>query len=531
MEACGELVAFWGAALRGFSLAAFNDWCMAREYRSVDRDTPFLLPPDMRDWLPSGHLALFVIDVVTRLDTAALHAGPKRGGTGRKGYDPDMLLGLWLYASARGITSSRQIERACVEDVAFRVLCAQDAPDHTVLARFLQRYRPDMEELFTQMLALCLRAGMGKFGQVALDGTKIRASAATDQTRSLKTLRKLAAAELLKAVATDRAEDEAGVDLSDHVPTEFIGSDRADRIQAAIESVEELIQEDVGVPLEAARAKARAAAEVVKEVDEAQDALVAKYEAKKAAGKTPMGRRPIPGVGQKGRAARVALAFINRQVARLEQQQSELLAGNQVKDVRMAQRNTTDPESRVMKTRNGYIQGYNSQIVCSDDFLVMVAEATNDPSDRSWFVPMMEKTVQTMEDLSVRTGRADVKIGTMTSDAGYISDEAVEAEGPDRLIAPGRGRVNDTGWKGTTSNGGTSVNLMAEKLQDPVNQALYKRRSATIETSNAHIKDGRGLRQFTVRGLAAVQAQLHLAAMATNLTRLFNKGIPLPVIA
>lgn len=474
---------------------------------------------------------MFVIDVLARLDTTALHARPKRGGTGRQGYDPDMLLGLWLYASASEITSSRQIERACAEDVAFRVLCAQDAPDHTVLARFLQRHRPDMEELFTQMLALCLAAGMGKFGQVALDGTKIRASASTDRTRALKTLRKLAAAELETALKTDRAEEEAGVDLDDHVPTEFTGSDHADRIQAAIESVEELIQEDVGIPLEAARAKAQAAAEQVKEVDAAQEALVANHEAKKAAGKTPMGRHPIPGVGRKGKAARVALAFIDKQVTRLEHQQNELLAGNQVKDVRTAKRNTTDPNSRAMKTRNGYIQGYNSQIVCSDDLLVLVAEATNDPSDRSWFVPMMEKTVRILEDLNAKTDRADLKIGMLTSDAGYLTNEAVAAEGPDRLIAPGRGRVNDEGWQGTNSNDRSSANLMAEKLEDPVNQVLYKRRSATVETVNAHIKDGRGLRQFTVRGLPAAKAQLHLAGMATNLTRLFNQVIPLPAVA
>jgi hypothetical protein len=169
--------------------------------------------------------------------------------------------------------------------------------------------------------------------------------------------------------------------------------------------------------------------------------------------------------------------------------------------------------------------------MCSDDFLILVAEATNDPTDRSWFIPMMGRVDETLKDLAIRTGRTDLSIGMLNADSGYLSDAAVKAEGPDRLIAPGRGGVDGDGWNGTYSNGQASAHLMAEKLKDPANRALYKRRSATIETINAHLKDGRGLRQFTVRGQAAVQAQLTLAAMATNITRFFNRGISLPAIA
>lgn len=504
---------------------------MARDYRSVDRDTPFLLPPDMRDWLPAGHLALFIMDVLARLDTAVLHARPKRGGIGRQGYDPDMLLGLWLYASARGITSSRHIERACVEDVAFRVLCAQDAPDHTVLARFLQRHRSDMTELFAQVLALCLKAGMGKFGQVSLDGTKIRASASMSRTRSLETLRKLADAEWEKAAKTVRAEEQAGIDYDDQVPKDFTGSGRASRIQAAIASVEELLVEEIGAPLEAVVKKEVRALERVKEAERAQERLVAEYAAKKAAGTTLEGRPPLLGRGVAVRDARRNLDSASRKKRVLEQRHTDLLGGAPVKNMKLAKRNTTDPESRVMKTRKGFIQGYNAQLMCSDDFLILVAEATNDPTDRAWFVPMMSRVRETLLDMAIRTGRTDLAICMLNADSGYLTKAAVDAEGPDRLIAPGRGGVDGEGWNGTYSQGQASAHEMAEKLKDPKNRVIYKRRSATIETINAHIKDGRGMRQFTVRGKAAVNAQLLLAAMATNLTRLFNYGIALPAIA
>lgn len=184
-----------------------------------------------------------------------------------------------------------------------------------------------------------------------------------------------------------------------------------------------------------------------------------------------------------------------------------------------------------MKTRKGFIQGYNSQIMCSDDFLILVAEATNDPTDRAWFIPMMTRARETLLDMKIRTGRADLAICTINADSGYLTKAAVDAEGPARLITPGRGGVDGEGWNGSYSQGQAAAHEMAEKLKNPDNRAIYKRRSATIETINAHIKDGRGLRQFTVRGKVAVQAQLLLAAMTTNLTRLFNYDIPLPAIA
>lgn len=230
---------------------------------------------------------------------------------------------------------------------------------------------------------------MGKFGQVSLDGTKIATSASMSRTRSLKTLRKMAEAEWEKAAEKVRAEEQSGIDYDDQVPQDFTGSDRASRIQAAIASVEELLAEDSGAPLEAATKKEDAALERVKEAELAQEQRVKIYAAKKAAGKTPGGRPPIPDGGKPLKDARRDLGSASRKKLVLVQRHKDLLGGTPVKNMKLAKRNTTDPESRVMKTRKGFIQGYNAQLMCSDDFLILVAEATNDPTDRAWFVPMM----------------------------------------------------------------------------------------------------------------------------------------------
>ncbi|MGO4385873.1 transposase [Specibacter sp. RAF43] len=463
-----------------------------------------------------------------RLDTTVLHGRSRRGGTGRQGYDPDMLLVLWLYATARGISSSRQIERACVEDVAFRMLCAQDVPDHTVLARFRQHHRAGMTELFAQVFALCLTVGMGRFGQVSIDGTKISANASRARTKSLATLRKLAAAELQKAEDTDRAEDEAGEDGDGQVPPDLTGTDRAARLRAAIASVEEQIQAEIGVPLEAVKKRIEDATERVKREEEAQAKRVVAYQGGKAAGHTPRGHPPIPDGGRALEQARKSLDTLTRRAARYEHKREESIKGRQVKDLKLARRNTTDPDSRVMKTRNGFIQGYNAQLAVTDDHLVMAAEATDDPTDARWFVPMMRRAETALEDMRARTGRDDLMLGTLTADNGYLTTEAVNAQGPHRLIAPGRGGLDDNGWAGTHSGAKTAAQTMAQRLKDPKNRALYNRRSATVETLNAHLKDGRGLRRFACRGKLAAQAELLMAAMVTNLIRLHNKAIPLP---
>src|SRR5438309_4443037 len=192
---------------------------MAKGFRRVDRDQQFLLPPDMREWLPEDHLAWFVIDAVGQLDLRELEARRRLGGVGRRGYDPRMMLTLLIYCYADGIRSSRRIERLCHTDVALRVICANDIPDHTTIARFRQDHQGAVAGLFGQVLAVCARAGLGRLGTIAIDGTKIAADAALAASRRREWFVEQAAAVLAEAAATDTAEDAVfGVDRRGDAP-------------------------------------------------------------------------------------------------------------------------------------------------------------------------------------------------------------------------------------------------------------------------------------------------------------------------
>jgi transposase len=182
---------------------------VAKAYRELRRDQQFLLPPDMREWLPADHLAWFVLETLDALDTRAFHAGRRVGGAGAAGYDPDMLLALLVYAYCQGVRSSRQIERRCVTDIAFRVVCAQDGPDHATIARFRAEYQDTFAALFTQVLMVAAAAGLVRFGTVAIDGTKIAANASIDANRGREWLERQVAQMVADAERADAAEDAA----------------------------------------------------------------------------------------------------------------------------------------------------------------------------------------------------------------------------------------------------------------------------------------------------------------------------------
>ena len=215
---------------------------MAKGYRPVSRDQLFLLPPDMREWLPEDHPVWLVIRAVEgHLDTSAFHAGRKAGGAGAAGYDPDMLVTVLAWAYAHGVTSSRRIEGLCRTDVAFRVICGGSVPDHVTFARFREGFADAIGEFFAQVLALCARLGMGRLGVVALDGTKIAASASKSANRTRDGLRKLAAGAVAAHAEADRADDDlfgAGA-RGDEVPEGAWRPGRRDeRIAAALAGLE-----------------------------------------------------------------------------------------------------------------------------------------------------------------------------------------------------------------------------------------------------------------------------------------------------
>jgi transposase len=296
---------------------------MAKSYRPVLRDQPMLLPVDMREWLPADHLVWFLLDTVESLDTSVLEQTRRRGGAGAAGYHPRMLLALLIYAYCQGVRSSRQIERLCVTDVAFRVLCAQDGPDHSTIARFRADGRDAFTALFTQVLMIAAAAGLARFGTVAIDGTKIAANASIDANRGQDWFDRQTQAMVNDAERVDSAADAAAGNaaeetLGDRVPSEF--ADRSHRTERIHQAVKELAvqqqrlthadrqreqaalgrrrRSEAGQPVvgripNGPHRVAEARAHLAREIG-AHQAKLDRYTGLVAAGRKPMGRPPVP---------------------------------------------------------------------------------------------------------------------------------------------------------------------------------------------------------------------------------------------
>jgi transposase len=502
---------------------------VARSYRPVDREQPFLLPPSMTDWLPEDHLVWFVIEAVTRMDTAAFHARARLGGVGRRGYDPDMLLTLLVYAMAQGVRSSRRIEQLCHTDVAFRIICASDVPDHTVLARFRQDHEAALADLLTATLLLCAELGMVRLGVVAFDGVKIAANAALDANRTEAGLRRLAQAHLAATAATDAAQDAllGAEERGDELPERL--RDRTHRGRRIGQALDEIAAREPATP--AARPDPVRAAydRWQRERVRAQqriDAWQAKADAAAAAGRKLPGSRPAP-VDEQLRVRRAHTAY---QRARAAADHPDQPPGPNQPPGPEPRANLTDPDSRLLKTRNGWIQGYNCQTATSDDQFIIHADATQDANDVHQFQPTMHAVTATASDLTHHTGRDDLTIGVMIGDAGYDSDTNLTSDGPDRLIALTNRHRLATRAKTNPATGdppahATPRQRMDHRLRTPHGHQLYKRRSPIAETPHAWLKDGRGLRQFLRRGLTAARSELRLAAAVTNLLRLRTLGV------
>lgn len=517
---------------------------MARSYRPVVRDQEFLLPPNMAEWLPEDHLVWFVLDVVDRLDTSGFHLTRRNGGVGRAGYDPDMLLALMIYAYACGERSSRRIEGLCVDHVAYRVMCAQDPPDHTTIARFRAAHDQGFTDLFAQVLRLCAEAGMVSVGAISIDGTKIAANASKSANRShdwvREHARQIAEDAVKEAAAVDAAEDAADKDT----PPPAQLSTRAGRAAAIKKAMEEIARQD------AAHTQADAA-----DADRQQQ-----YLRQVEAGRTPTG--PPPAGIDKVRLYEARLARDQRRLAELgdgggklitarrsdfrksitrwqaglEQAHVELAAGAadrrgsaaRLRDSTAARRghtggplvNLTDPAARLMTegSGGGAVQGYNSQIVSSDDHLVIGVHVSQDANDTHCFTPALDAATRQIRSL-------DKTIGTVLADAGYFTENNLTSTDADLLIAPGKNREMLHDARTNPAEGPPPSDLgpleaMRHKMRQPEHAETYKRRSATVEPVIAHLKDRIGLRRYARRGLQAVEAELHLAAAALNLTRL-----------
>ena len=524
---------------------------MAKGYRPVLRDQPFLMPVDMREWLPADHLVWFVLEVVGQLDTSAFHRRAKKlkAASGRAAFDPDLLAGLLLYAYCRGVRSSRQIERLCEVDVAFRIACAGDVPDHSVIARFRQNHDKAFAALFVQVLRLAAKAGLGRFGTIAIDGTKIAANASVDANRTEAWLREQVVTILAEARRVDAAEDaEHGERRGDEPPEDLADPDaRAVRIRAALAEIEaeraaaeqcrtetaerqlaEVIEgrkrpgrQPVDVEVAAVRARL---ARLIAAQQAKLDAHAVKIAAAQVAGQQRhrLGRPPAPVEQHSGIvAARASLAAAEARAAEKARRRAEKAAEAPAKA------NLTDPGSRLMPTRRGWIQGYNVQVAVTDDQLIVATSVGQQTGDMQQFVPMMTAAEAAAEHCRQATGRTDITINTALADAGYASEGNLTAPGPDRLIAIGKGarQHNDAQRRPTEGDpppGASPRAAMAHRLRTADGAARYKRRGATVEPAIGNLK--KIITRFSGRGLQAAAAEIDLAAAAFNLLKIHRAG-------
>lgn len=520
---------------------------MAKTYRPVNRDQPFLLPPDMRAWLPAGHLVWFLLETLRQLDLRVFHARHPKGGPGRRAYDPEMMVALLIYAYCCGERSSRQIERLCVVNVAFRVVCAGGIPDHTQIARFRAVHQGAFEAVFAQVLAVAAKAGLARFETVAIDGTKIAANASLDANRDEPWLREQVATILAEAEQADAGEDaEHGPDdRGDGVPRDMRDpSRRSERIKAAAAQLK--AEQDAAAAQRAPDAErvataadrlervkagqnvkgrqpagtdrvAEARARLEREQARAQAKLDA-YAAEVArTGRRPSGRPPVPVETQHDViTARTALATAIAAQSRPSKKRSK-------KKHTELNANITDPASRVMATRKGWIQGYNGQFAITADQIIVALSLGQNPNDMDQFIPMMHATSAAAATLHALTGLSQHRIGILLADAGYPSDANLTAPGPDRLISLGKTRDQTKSAKTRPTQGepppdASPRQAMDHRLRTPEGAKPYKRRGATVEPGIGNLK--KLLNRFSRRGLEAARSELHLAATAFNLRKI-----------
>jgi len=444
-------------------------------FRPIDRQTAYLFPPSVDDWLPEEHLARFVVDVVEQLDVSAMSKAYR--GSGSASYHPCLLIGLLVYGYATGVFSSRKLERATYDSVAFRFVAANEHPDHDTIAAFRRRFLKEIEALFVKILLLAREMGLLKLGTVALDGTKIHANASKHSALSYEHASKIEAqlkAEVAELLAKAEAADQAELPDGMSIPEEL--ARREERLKKIAEAK--------------AKIEARAKERYERELAEHQAKLAARAAKEKATGKKPGGKPPAPPV-------------------------EGPLPGDQV--------NLTDEESRIMPVSGGgFEQGYNAQAVVAEESLLVVASGvTQAPNDKRELEPMLAKTSALPEAL----GKAE----TMLADAGYFSEANVAAclaAGIEPLIAAGRDGHHPSlserfaGAPPAPQNP-TPVEAMAHRLQTPEGKTLYAKRKCMPEPVFGIIKSVLGFRQFLLRGLENARGEWSLLTMAWNVKRMF----------
>ena len=447
---------------------------MSHTFRQVDRETLFLLPPSLDDWLPEGHLARFIVEIVAQLDLTSIKAA--YAGRGSKAHHPEMLLALLFYGYATGVFSSRKLERATYDSVAFRYIAANDHPDHDTIATFRKRFLSEITPLFVQILQIAHRMKVLKFGKVSLDGTKIKANASKHKALSWKYACKLE--RQLKAEVKDllrQAEEADRADLPDglDIPAEM--ARREERLAAIAEAKAEIEQ--------------RANERFNEEQANYEKKLATRKAKEQKTGKKSRGKKPKPPV-----------------------------TGPRDKD----QVNLTDEESRIMPTSGGgFEQCYNAQAsVDIDTMLVVGQHLTQNPNDKLEIEHALEELNKLPKDLGT--------IDSLLADAGYFSQDNVDSCLKEKLlpyISIGRDEHNQSlkerfSEPEPLAGNADAVTKMKHRLKTKDGRAIYAKRKCTVEPVFGIIKAIMGFRQFSFRGLESVRGEWNLVCMAWNLKRM-----------
>lgn len=458
---------------------------MGYNFTRVDRDQAMLLPVSMRDWLAEDHLVWFVLEAVERVDMTRFHASYRQDGRGGMAHDPQMMVALLLYAYTQNVFSSRQIEQRCVHDVAFRVICGMDLPDHTTISRFRARHEDALEEVFTASLVLCAHVGLAQVGTVALDGTKIKAQACGHATMDEQGLVKKAELYHLDTGREQKMEDAICVQVeslleqtknaeaasSQEEATPGLVRGRADR-QARFDQAQQVIAQKKQRDLDTYEAKKRV-----------QD------ERNKQAGRKLGGRVKHPA---------------------------------ERKNPPVYKANFSDPDSAPMKTVQGFIQGYNAQAWASQDQVILGVNVYQQSQDAYLLSPMMDCLDHYLGKAGL-TGRPEVVL----ADAGYCQESELAwmvQNHPeiDAYIAANTGGEPSLGKRGPIPQSASLVQRMRRKVGTKNGLAIYRKRRWMIEPVFARLKHNANFTRFSRRGITAVTSEFHLIAAAHNMKTAFT---------
>jgi transposase len=438
---------------------------MAQSFLSCDREQDFLMAPSVREWLPAGHLAWYLLDVIAQLDLDAFDGEDRADGSGRPAHDPAMMVALLLYAYAVGERSSRQIERRCVEDVGFRVIAANRAPDHTTISRFRKRHAERLAALFVQVLAMCAKAGMVRVGTVAVDGTKLAANAGVSANRSYEKIRQEVERILAEADEADAAEDERFGDArGDELPAELADPvTRRERLE---------------------RAKRELEAEHAARVAEHEAMLARRAEHRERTGRDPRGRPPGAGPGPEPPAD--------------------------------AKRNITDPDSRIMRDRGAHAQAFNAQALVGEGRVILAADVTTSPNDSNQLLPMLQAARENLQAIG-----HDNKIKCVLADGGYWNHDDITTARQSAVVVIPTSDPHNTQRKQRPRQG-PEADRINKILASAAGKRLYRRRAELVEPVFAHTKHTRRITRFSRRGHTAVRAEWRLIAATHNLLKLFR---------